>query len=324
MSVERIQRVIRSFGSTRLLPVAGMCLSGLLFPKIAPMWVLHVLGGITGFLNAIASNLLWELANREWLAGAAVVGGYIREALGEIEAEREFTEAERDALEVFAADVRAMTVHRGANVNTNAPVLSVRANDTEQFAQIRTRYRETVMSVPNYDEMYDSGFDRSFAAEFGDDLAAVVEGGTQFSRPVRQLLVTQTSTSIEERERHLDALTVERSSVESAGRHLEETDRLLERTEPRRLIHSSFEELLEYDRDIRAATESYQQLLEARQRELHANSRSLRRRSKRTFLQEYLYQALDTPFPVLAATLDRLRTLGDRRRAVVDSIARRY
>lgn len=323
MPIERVLGVVRSFGSRRILPVAGMCLSVVLFPKIAPVWVLHVLGGVAGFLQGVVVHLLWEMANREWIAGVAFVGGYIRGALGEIENEREFTEAERDALEAFAADVRAMTV-RGASVDTNAPVLAATGADTEQLTRIRARYRETVMSVPNYDEIYDDEFGRSFAAEFGEDLAAVVEGGTQFTRPVRQLLVTQASTSIAERERHLDALETERRSVEAVGMQLAETEPLIERTAPRQLIHSSFEELLEYDREVRNATADAKRLLEARQREIHVNNRHVQRRSSGTFLQEYLYRALDTPFPVLAATLDRLRTLGDRRRAVVDSIARRY
>jgi hypothetical protein len=324
MPTERVLGVVRSFGFKRHLPVAGMCLSVVLFPKIAPVWILHGLGGIAGFLHAIAVNLLWETANREWIAGAAFVGGYIREALGEIEAEREFTEAERDALEAFATDIRAMSVRGGANVDTSAPVLAVGTSNTEQLAQIRERYRETVMSVPNYDEIYGDEFDRSFAAEFGEDLAAVVEDGTQFSRPVRQLLVTQASTSIAERERHLDALETERRSVEAVGVQLAETEPLIERTNPRRLIHSSFEELLEYDREVRDAAADAQRLLEARQDEIHVNNRHVQRRPDGTFLQEYLYRALDTPFPVLAATLNRLRTLVDRRRAVVDSIARRY
>ncbi|MFO7925620.1 MAG: DUF7260 family protein [Halobacteriota archaeon] len=324
MVVARALGAARSAGTRGLLPVAGMVFSVFLFPKIAPVWVLHLLGGIGGFLNSITIHLLWELTNREWIAGVAFAGGYIRDALGEIETEREFTEAERDALEAFAADVRAMTAQGGPNVNSNAPVLAVGAGNTEQLAQIRARYRETVMSVPDYDEIYDDGFDRSFAAEFGEDLTVVVNGGARFTRPVQQLLLTQTSTSIADRERHLDALSVERDSVVSAGRQLEETDRLVERTDPRRLIHSSFEELLEYDRDIRGAMESYQQLLEERQHEIHVNNRHVQRRSKRTFLQEYLYRALDTPFPVITSTLGRLRTLGERRRAVVDSIARRY
>lgn len=324
MSHTRVLGWVRSIGSRGIISTVGILLSVFLFPKLFPVWFFQLLGGIGGILHAVVGQLLYAFANREWLLGAAFVGGYIKAALDEIDDEREFTNAELEALEAFAADVRSMTVHGGTVTGTNAAVLAKSGTEAEKLGEIRTRYRETMMSIPNYDSVYDEGITESFTAEFGEDLATVVTNGTQFNRPVQQLLLRQVSSSVIERERHLDTLATERRSVVDGGERLADTNPVLERTDPRGLIHCSFDELLEFDRDIQEATNECAQLLEDRQHDIHTSNQQHRPQSDRTLLQEYLYRPLDVTFPVLVTTMDRIRTLDERRRAVVRSIARRY
>lgn len=333
--VERVSMVdsrlsgrVRSLGWHGGISVAGTLLAVFLFPKLAPVWLLQFVGGVSSALNPVFGHVLYCVGNREWIAGAMFTGGYIKEAIDRIDDEREFTEAERDAFEAFAADVASMSIPSGPSaspmVESNVTALSGGRSDTDRLRRVRSLYHETVMSVPGYDSVYGDGVDESLAAEFGDELAIAVVDGTQFTRPLRGMLTEQASTAARERERHLETLGVERRSVVDAGARLGEFDPLLERTNPRNIPQQSFEELLGYETDLGRATAECRQLLEDRQVEIHTENRRAGRRSDRASFQEYLYRPLETSFPVLSTALERLSTLRDRRRAVVRSIARRY
>lgn len=311
----------------------GLLFSVLLFPKITPIWLLQFAWTVWSALYVHALQLLYFLAskeyvlywfaNRQWITGAFFAGGYIREAVEEIDDEREFTAAERDAFEAFADEVASISVTPRSNAGSPPAALAGRNADSGSLEAVRERYRETVMSVPGYDEVYGEPFVENAAAEFGADLAAVVDGDTGLTPPVRELLVQQSSASALERERHLEALATERQSVVNARSRLREIEPVVERIDPRGLHRCSFEELLEHEAALVDAVEECERLLEDRQRDIHTNDRRMRR-SKGTLLQEYLYRPLDTPLPVVSSVLDGIRALSDRRRAVTRSIARRY
>ncbi len=310
------------------ISIIGALLAVFLFPKFAPVWLLQLLGAVSSVLHPVVGQFLYGICNREWIAGAMFAGGYIKSAIDQLDDEREFTAAERDAFESFAEDVAAMSVPSGSSAGpmagTNVKVISGGRSDTDRLDQVRSRYRDTVMSVPGYDSVYGDTIDESIAAEFGDELAAAVVDGAQFTRPIQGMLVEQASTSKREREQHLETLAVERRSVVDAGTRLDEFDPLLERTTPRNLPQRSFEGLLEHEADLSRATTECRQLLEDRQERIHSENRRAGRRYDQTSLQEYLYRSLETPFPVLSTILDRMSTLRDRRGAVVRSIARRH
>lgn len=348
MGFERPLKRPHDLDARRLASAGGILFSVLLLPRVAPMYMFQPFFGIGSLLHfgvfvifqalqmlfqvlqifvqsiQVLVQSVYGATSREWLTGAAFAGGYIRKALFEIEAERKFTEAERDAFQEFAERVKTMSVWTDVGANSNAAVLTKVNGGGNQLREIRQWYRESVMAVPNYDEVYDESFRENFAAEFGDDLATVVTGGAQFTRPVQELLIKQALTSATRREEHLDVLDTELTSVTQADARLRRVEPLIERTAPQKLIHCSFEELIDYERDIRCATEDCRQVLEDRQREIHESNQQLRSRSNRTSLQEYLYRSIDPSFPVLAASLERVHELNDRRRAVIKSIARRY
>lgn len=195
------------------LSVAGILLSLLVVPKFVSIWLLQFVNSVWWFLHVVVGQLLYCLVDRECVVGAAFAGGYIKSALDEIEEEREFTEAERDALQTFADNVSAMPTHGGETARPTPMLVQKDVDDTGQLEEIRRRYRETVMSVPGYDSVYDEGFDESFTAEFGEDLGVVVKNGSQFTPPIKQMLLRQASTSVAERERHFETITAEQNSV---------------------------------------------------------------------------------------------------------------
>lgn len=348
MKFERALKHPPDLDARSLASAGGILFSVLLLPRVTPMYMFQPFFGIGSLLHfAIfvilqALQMLFQVlqifaqtvqmfihsmygaASKEWLTGAVFAGGYIQKALVEIEAEREFTEAERDAFQEFAEQVKSMSVWSDGGMNSNAAVLTKVNGGGDQLRQIRQCYRESVMAVPNYDEMYGEHFHKNFAAEFGDDLTSVVRGGAQFTQPMRELLINQALTSAAQREQHLDTLEIERISVTNAGARLRRVDPIIEETAPQDLIHCSFEELLDYEHEIGRATERCGEVLEDRQHQIHESNQQLRIRSEQPSLQEYLYRSIDPSFPVLVTALDRIRKLNDRRGAVIRSIARRY
>lgn len=329
-------------GASLLLSVLGLLFSVFLFPKIAPVWLLQFVGTVSGVLytNAVQvlytsavhmlytlpgkDHLLYWAGNRQWITGAVFAGGYIGNAVDAIDDERAFTEAEREAFEAFAAEVESMSVGSAPAPGAEAALLAGKQRDTGAISDVRTQYRQTVMSVPGYDDVYGEAFTENITAEFNGEIATVIDDGMRFTRPLQELLVRQSSNSALERKRYLETLAVERRSVVNARSRLTEVEPVFDRIDPTRLHHASFDELLEYEASLEDALEECEQLLEDRQHEIHTNNRSVRGRSTGTFLQEYLYRSLETPFPVLSAALEGIRKLGDRRRTVVRSIARRY
>ena len=308
--------------------VVGAVLTALLFPKLAPVWLLQFVGGVSSVVSPVAGYFVYCFGNREWIACALFTGGYIKEAVGEIEDEREFTEAEIEAFETFADDVASMSVAPAPSTTpiagANVTAFDGQGGDGETLRTIRSRYRETVMSVPGYGSVYGDSVDESLAAEFGEELTVAIAGGGRFTEPVRGMILTQASTSAREREQHLEALAAERCSVVDARDRLGKLDPILERTAPRKLPQRSFEELIEYETDIGRATMECRQLLDDRQAAIHGQNGRTGRRSDRTSLQRYLYRPIETSFPVLSTALELISTLRDRRRAVVRSITRRY
>lgn len=306
------------------LSVAGILLSLLVVPKFVSIWLLQFVNSVWWFLHVMVGQLLYCLVDRECVVGAAFAGGYIKSALDEIEEEREFTEAERDALQTFADNVSAMPTHGGETARPTPMLVQKDVDDTGQLEEIRRRYRETVMSVPGYDSVYDEGFDESFTAEFGEELGVVVKNGSQFTPPIKQMLLRQASTSVAERERHFETITAEQNSVTKAKSRLSEYDALFEQTDSRKLLHCSFEDLLEHNEALERTRSTHEQILVDRQHEIHENNQRAQGCSGEAFLQEYLYRSLETPFPVLSTVLERITALRNRRRRVIKSISRRY
>lgn len=333
---------VRFPGLSLLLSAFGLVFSVLLFPKIAPVWLLQFIGTVSGVLYAntvhvLYTNsvhtlyhlagkdlLLYWAGNRQWITGAVFAGGCIRDAVDAIDEERAFTEAEREAFEAFAAEVESMSVGSEPIPGAETALLTGKRRDTGAISDVRQQYQETVMSVPGYDDVYGEELTENVAAEFNAELATVIDDRIQFTPSLQELLVRQASNSALERERYLEALAVERRSVVNARSRLTEIEPVFERTDPVRLHHASFDELLGYEASLESATEECEKLLEDRQHEIHTNNRSVRGRSAGTFLQQYLYRSLETSFPVLSSALEGIRKIGDRRRTVVRSIARRY
>jgi len=94
----------------------------------------------------------------------------------------------------------------------------------DQMQRVRAAYRETVMSVPHYGEVYGEPLATNVAAEFGRDLAAGVraDGPMPLTQPCKNALRAAAAQAARERRTFLDVLDREAESVTSASAELTE------------------------------------------------------------------------------------------------------
>jgi hypothetical protein len=285
---------------------------------VAPGFLTRVTGSwVTGL-----QHLVYRLPGSS-LTGALCVAGYVREAPRAIEHERECVRAERDAFREFAATVEAMTVpdHQSSGV-TAARLVEPNAGD-DSLRTVRDCYRDTVMSVPDYQQQYGERLEEHMTAELGDDLTTAVVGGDGLTDQLRRLLVSRARAAAQQRETFLETLDDEYESVTDGYARLQTTTTTLDETAGSELEQRSFSELTGYENDLRHDIDRHEQLLADRQQEVHRENRTFRR-SEQMLLQEYLYADLPVTFPILDATLERLGRLRDRQRAVSRAIAHRH
>ena len=246
----------------------------------------------------------------------------IGSAIEIVEAEREYVLAERDAFLRFGDAVRTLSVPADRTVGAIA-LSVVGTSDGRQLRDVRDRYRETVMATPDYEAQYGQPLSEHMASEFTEDVAAAVTAGNRFSEPLKRLLLQQARDAARQRETFLDVLEEERDALTDAYRRLRGTTSGLDGTTEFELLREPFAELVDREHDLRRDASRCERLLWDRQREIHGQHRR-HPRVDDLLVQEYLYERLDVTFPVLSATLDRLRELRRGRRAVTRAITRRY
>lgn len=127
--------------------------------------------------------------------------------------ERDEIAAERAAFRAFAARIADLPPASTGRQPTAERTL-VDESRPDHTDAIRTAYRETVLSVDHYDRVYGESLSANVTAEFGPDLAAVVDGsGTTVPPPQRRALRGQALVLAHERAQFCETLAGESESL---------------------------------------------------------------------------------------------------------------
>jgi hypothetical protein len=263
-----------------------------------------------GLESAVLPHRLWLPADPPAVAAGGCLG-YLRRAQRAADTEREGVTAERAAFESFAEAVASMPTATASQ----SPTAHSSHGSSQTLTAVRQQYRETVLSVPDYESAYDESLCEHMAAEFGESVATVVAAGGALSPTVQQLLVEGARASAAERAALIETLDTEVDSLSTAADCLTRTGEVLETADEQT---RSFPRLVEHEERLRTAEQECAALLDRRQEQIHAAGCVAE-----PTLQEYLYTELEPTFPVLAGTLIRIEQLRDSRRAVTRAIAGR-
>jgi len=258
---------------------------------------------------------------------AVIALTFLHSAREECDEEQSRVAAELSALERFERRVGGLSAGSGQSGPGGAGGATlVRADAADappKLRAVRRAYEETVMAVPHYEEDYGEPLETHMRAEFGDEVAAAVTGGSALTPPVKQALLQRAAASREERTSFLRTLSTEGDSLAAATDDLAAIDRRVDRIENQRRLQQSFPELTETWEELGELEEECRETLERRQEQVQRGGSGADWRDDGHSLCAYLYGPLPVDYPALAdgaLLLDRIRTT---RRRVADALTRR-
>jgi hypothetical protein len=228
----------------------------------------------------------------------------IETAVAALDDERERLEAERAAFAQFRKRVTAMDVHAPPSptitrVKSAIMGASETTPSTAQVKHVRNAYRETVMSVPHYEEDYNQSLDDDLSEEFSPELASALVTTDSLTPPVHQTLLTGCQQAIEGRTTLLSALDHEASDLQQMCDTLEAVNSTLTEMNQRPLTAWSTDEIIStYERLSELQTQC-DDLAAERQAELRSQRIPGPSHTDEE-LNKYLYKPLSVTYPVLA------------------------
>jgi hypothetical protein len=174
------------------------------------------------------------------------------------------------------------------------------------------------MAVAHYEEEYDEPRGEHMAAEFGPDLAGIVENNDVLTPQLQAALVQASDAARQERTSFRQTLDHEHDALTDARQRLREVSNTTDRLTTIPLSQRSFDDVLGAESRLQRLKADCEALLEDRQQHLHEGPSR-----EGIQLQEYLYGPRSWTFPVLDDTLDCLSRLREIERRIVQAVSRR-
>lgn len=199
--------------------------------------------------------------------------------------ERSEVRAEREAFAQFKQRVAGIDTAATTSRSRRAPVLD---SPRRRWDRVRSAFRETVMGVSHYDDVYGESLPEHVAGELTPELAAGVSDGqaTAFTPLYKRALVAATGNAIEARERFCATLDDELASLRT---HREDLADLVATVDGASVPAWHREEFAARLDDI------------ARSRQETLKSRTPASRTDGHDLSTYLYRDQHWTYPVLTA-----------------------
>jgi hypothetical protein len=217
----------------------------------------------------------------------------IESALAHLDEEVTQLRAEQQAFEQFAEQVAALTVAPSQPATRPTVTAMTDGPPAATTRAICAAYRETVMALPHYDDVYGDSLAESLAHEFGPDIGTALTEEMPVTTLIQQQVCTAATQAASERAAVLETLAAERSALETAYETL---------TTLSQQAASRIDEVATQD-EAALPTPSLdtrcEQLATDRQHQLQ--TRSLSPHHDGHDIATYLYQDTDWTYPVLAA-----------------------
>ena len=199
-------------------------------------------------------------------------------------------------------------------VRLSTPNPSTCSGGSKPAQQILNKYQETVMSLPDHNEAYNETLEENLREEFPPSIADLLILNNPFSSRDKRNFLLEINSSIQARREFDQQLEQEKKSLQAAGTELERI-----RTELKALSESTIEEqhlenLLDKHETYSALERDCVVLLETRQRNSGDSNRGKATKSMSHELNEYLYNDLETQYPILATGIRAISRIREERK----------
>jgi hypothetical protein len=248
--------------------------------------------------------------------GLVMTFRHIEEARSLVTEEHTRTAAELDAFTEFKRRVSGIEPTRSVPTNGNMVAMANGSTD-RQLEQVQNAYRETIMSVPHYEDEYDEPFEVNMTAELGEEVAVAVVDGSRFTEQVKRGLISQCNEGRRRRAELIRTLNREERRLMDAQSDLSEVESALESETPDSIRDHGFPELSDRWERLGTVKDRCQDLLDD-----HAAARKNTPEERPEF-REYVYSSLPTEYPILSETTRLLDRITDRRRTILRALTRR-
>jgi hypothetical protein len=216
--------------------------------------------------------------------------------------ERERTANELAAFETFAERIR--DVPTTASTRPAGPAALTDRSQASSLATVREAYRSTVMDVPHYDQEYGNDFTQDVTEEFGSTITTILLKNGSLDARTKQVILTLAAESCTRRQGHLDLLDAEEASIETAATRINPIVQELTTFEDRDFCAESFGALDGYRARTEVLLDKCDKAAERRQKILHDHRTADVLSGTVAAVPFYLYQELETTFPLLSFIAD--------------------
>lgn len=237
-----------------------------------------------------------------------------------LRAERRRLVDEREAFRAFEQHVRKLDGQGGST----QPARSTRLTVTEHpqgLQTVKSAYESTVMAVPHYDDEYGESFEEHVTGEFGPEIATLLTQATVLDPQSKQTLLGAASQARNRRDALVDALDAEQEALAPASRELLSLVDELTEYEEATFATASFGTLDAYRLRLSVLAENCEEVVDDRQEALVRQRKSLSLPIDGPDVPTYVYQGLETTYPVVstaATVLERIESLReDVERAII-------
>lgn len=252
---------------------------------------------------------------------------HLEDAGAAVRTERQQTARERDAFETFVDRVAALDAPAPTSLQAAPAAVRTTGQHDGDVESVRAAYRDTVMSLSDYDEAYGESIEENMAVELGPDVTRAVLEREEFTQPVQRALVAKARTAAQQRETFDDTLAREADALEAAADTytgaLERVDALDDEPLPER----AYADIAEAWHCVRHLERECEATLAKRQDQIQDTAvdppSGGTRTTTATVLPEYLYQSVDVTYPILADGTTVLQTLRRARSRTFTALAAR-
>ncbi len=236
---------------------------------------------------------------------------YTGAALDSVRRERREVNRECRAFQRFRQRVQAIETQ---TLRFEQSIVGVNQNitSTEESVldTIEPWYRDTVMAVDHYGDVYADSFEASLGAEFGVDVLLQISEATTFSPFIKQRLLEAAQQCIDNRRVFLKTLQAEFTTLKDAQSTAQEIREAIVELDSTGFQGISDTELTDRYDSLHTLNDECKSWIQQRQEEIHAHridrSADL---DAYTDLCSYLYEGLEVDYPVLATFVDILEII---------------